>query len=90
LSFVVTCAILVRLTKVAQCDGAINCRDDVRKTNVNGRLGQDVSATHATLGADKPRSLEGEKDLLEIRLRKACALGNVANRGWSTGLGMKG
>jgi hypothetical protein len=79
LSFVIASAILVGLAKVTQCDGAINCRDDVGETNVGGWFSQHVSAPYASFRTHKSGSLEGKEDLLKIGLREACALGNVTH-----------
>ena len=45
-----------------------------------GIPGQDVAAADAALGPHEPGALEGEQDLLEVRLRQAGALGDVADR----------
>ena len=45
-----------------------------------GRAGQHVAAADAALRAHQPGALQGEQDLLEVRLGKAGALGDVAHR----------
>ena len=47
---------------------------------LRGVAGQDVAAADTALGAHQPGTLEGEQDLLEVRLGQAGALGDVAHR----------
>ena len=80
LTLVVTGAVLVRLAEVAERDRAVDGRHDVGEQDLLGRTRQDVAAADAALRADETGALEGEQDLLEIRLRQGGAIGDVANR----------
>ena len=55
-----------------------------------GVPGQHVAAADATLGAHQPGALEGQQDLLEVGLRQAGALGDVAHRRRAVGVGVEG
>ena len=56
----------------------------------SGRAGQHVAAADAPLGAHQPGALEGEQDLLQVRLGEAGALGDVAHRRRPVGVGVEG
>ena len=57
---------------------------------LGGGAGQHVAAADAALGAHQPGALEGEQDLLEVRLGQAGALGDVAHRRRSRLVGVQG
>ena len=47
----------------------------------SGAAGQHVAAAHAPLGAHEPGALQRQEDLLEVRLGKPGAIGDVPDRG---------
>jgi len=53
----VTGTVLVRFTEVAEGDRSVGCRDDVRESDLLWALGEDVTATDATLGLHESRTL---------------------------------
>ena len=90
LALVVAGAVLVRLAEVAERDRAVDGRHDLRQPDVLRVAGEHVAAADAALGAHQPGALEGEQDLLEVRLRQAGALGDVAHRRRAVGVGVEG
>ena len=80
LAFVVAGTVLVGLAEVTDHDRPVDRADDLRQRDLCGRPRQDVAPSHAPLGPDQTRTLEGEKDLLEVRLGEARALGDVTDR----------
>ena len=79
LSFVAAGAVLVRLSEIANRDRPVNGGDDLGQLDVFGILCENVTTTDATLRSNESRALQREKDLLEVRLRKTRAFGNVAH-----------
>ena len=53
----VTGAVLVRFTEVAEGDRSVGCCDDVRESDLLWALGEDVTATDATFGLHESRTL---------------------------------
>ena len=89
LALVVTGPVGVGLAEVACLDWAVHRADDLGQGDLRGVTGQDVPATHAPLGPHDPGALERQKDLLEVGLGQAGALGDVADRGRS-GIAVEG
>ena len=77
--FMVAGTVLVRFTEVAEGDRAVGCRDDVRESDLLWALGEDVTATDATLGLHESRALQHEQDLLEIGLGEPGSCSDVAH-----------
>ncbi len=67
--------------EVADGDRAVDGGHDLAQGDLAGLAGQHVAAAHAALRAHDAGALEGEEDLLQVRLRQAGALGDVAHRG---------
>ena len=72
---------VVRLAEVTGGDGPVDRRDDLGQRDLLGWPRQHVAATDAPLGAHQAGPLEGQKDLLEVGLGQAGAVGDVAYRG---------
>lgn len=89
LALVVARTVLVRLSEVAQRDGSIDGRDDFRESDLVWRPTEDVPATYTTLGANEAGTLEGEEDLLEVRLGQSSAFRDVSDRRWPSGVGVQ-
>ena len=83
LTFVVASTVLVRLPEVACRDRPVDGADDLTERDVTRRAGQHVTAADASLGANETGALQGEQDLLEIRLWQSRPLGDVPHRGRS-------
>jgi len=81
LSFVFASTVLVRRAKVSRHDGSVHGADYLTQGYGGGITRQDVSAPNAALGTNQASTLEGEKDLFKIRLRKSRSLSQVAYRG---------
>jgi hypothetical protein len=81
LALVVASPVLMGFAEVAGHDGAFYRADNLAEGDVLGRSGQHISTADASLGPDQSGALEGEKDLLEIRLRQAGAFRDVPHRG---------
>jgi len=79
LTFVVAGAVLVRLAEVADHDRSVNGAHDLAEGYLFRPAGKHVAAADAALGPDEAGALQCQQDLLEIRLRKARALGDVAD-----------
>ena len=90
LAFVVARPALVRLPEIANNDGPVHRGDDLAEGQPFGGTSQHVAASYAALGAHETRSLERQKDLLEVGLRQAGPLRYVANRRRCVRIGMKG
>ena len=88
-SFVIACAVLVRLTKITKRDWAVGCRDDLRKQDVLCWSSEHVTATDAALRFHESGALEDEENLFEVRLRQSRSRSDVTYRGWSTFVGME-
>ena len=80
LALVVAGSVLVGFAEVSRLYRSVDGADDLAERDVVRRSGQDVAATHASLGTNQARPLEGEQDLLEIGLRQTGALGYVPDR----------
>ena len=80
LALVVAGAVGVGLAEVAGHDRAVDGADDLGEADLLRVAGQDVAAADAPLRAHQTGALEGEEDLLEVRLGEARALGDVADR----------
>ncbi len=80
LAFVVTRAVLVGLAEVADDDGAVDGAHDLPEGDLRRIPSQHVAAAHTALGAHEAGALQGEQDLFQVRLGKAGALGDVADR----------
>ena len=77
----------MRLAEVAGHDRALHRADDLAERDVRRGAGQHVAAADPPLGAHQAGAFEGQEDLLQVGLREAGALGDVADRG---GLGLPG
>jgi hypothetical protein len=80
LAFVVAGAVGVRLAEVPEGDRAVDRGEDLGDADLLGGAREDVPATHAALRADQAGALQCEQDLLQVGLRQARALGDVADR----------
>ena len=85
LALVITRAVGVRLPEVAGGDRPVYGAHDLAERDLVRGPGEDVAAAYAALGAHQTGALEGEQDLLQVRLRKAGALGQIAHRRRSAG-----
>ncbi len=83
LSLMVACPIGMGFAKITDDDRTIDCADDRAQRDLLGRPGEHVAPANTALRGHDARTLEGEKDLLEIWLGEAGAFGDVADRGWS-------
>ena len=81
LALVVAGAVGVGLPEVAGGDGPVHGGDDLGQADLLGQAGQDIATPDAPFRAHQARSLEGEEDLLEIRLGQRRPLGDVPHRG---------
>ena len=70
----------VRVAEVAGHNRAVDCRDNLGQEDCRRLPGQDVAATDPTLRTDQASALQGQEDLLEIGLRKARLVGDLAHR----------
>ena len=61
--------------------GPVDRRHDLAEGDQARLPGEDVAAADAALRAHDAGALEGQQDLLEVRLRQPGALGDVAHRG---------
>jgi len=82
LALVVARAILVWRAEISGHDRAVDRADDLAQGDLFRQPGENVSASHAALGSDEPGAFECQQDLLQIRLRKARPLCDVADRSW--------
>jgi len=80
LTLVVARTVGVGEAEVTRGDGPVDGGDDLGEGDLLWRPGQYVAAAHAALGAHQASALEGEQDLLEVRLGKGGALCDVAHR----------
>jgi hypothetical protein len=69
----------MRLAKVAQGDGAINGRNNLREANIGWCLCEHVSAAYASFGTHKAGAFEGQKNLFEVGLGESRTVCNVTN-----------
>ena len=83
LALMVTCPVGVRFAEISECDGPINCREDLRKANVGGFASEYIPAPHTSFRTNNSCAFERKQDLLEVWLGECGALGNVSNRGWA-------
>ena len=79
LSFVVTRAVGMRLTKVSRHDRTIDGADNVRQADLLGGMGQDIAASHPTFRSHQTCAFEGEENLFEVWLGESGAFSNVAH-----------
>lgn len=89
LPLVIAGTVLMRLTEISEGDGTVDGGDDLAQPDLFWRSSKGVSASDAALGSDETRSLESQEDLLEIRLREGCSLGDVLDRRRAWIIGMK-
>ena len=80
LSLVVACTLLMRLAEIAECDRSVDGRDDLGESDLTRIACEHVPAAHAALGPHETGTLQGEQDLLQVRLGQTGALGDVTNR----------
>jgi len=80
LALVVAGAVLVRLAEIPGHYGAVDRADDLAQGDLFRRSCENIATPDASLGTDEPGAFEREQDLLQIRLRKACPLCDVADR----------
>ena len=90
LALVVARAVLMGLSEITERDGAVDGRDDLGETDLGGRSGEHVTATDAALGANEPRTLQREEDLLQVGLGESGPFGDVAHGGRPGVLAVKG
>jgi hypothetical protein len=80
LALVVARAVLVRLTEISGHYRAVDRADDLAQGDLFRRSCENITAPHAALGTDEPGAFEREQDLLQVGLRKASPLCDVADR----------
>ncbi len=90
MAFVVAGAVRVGLAEVTDGDRAVDRAHDVGQANLFGWAGQYVASADASLRTDQTGTLQRQKNLLKIRLRKTGALGNVTDRGRATLIRVEG
>jgi hypothetical protein len=81
LALVITGPVLMGFAEIAGDDRAFHRADDLTEGDVLGMPGQHVAASDPALRANQARALEGQEDLLQVRLGESGALGNVSHRG---------
>jgi hypothetical protein len=86
----ITGSIFVGLTKVTRDNWSIHGGDDLSQVYGLGFASQDVTAPHASFGANQTSPLERQEDLFEVGLGKAGAFSNVSNRGRGFAAAMQG
>ncbi len=79
LALVVAGAVLVGAAEVADHDRPVDGAHDLAQGDLLGIAGQHVAAPDAPLRPHEAGPLQGEQDLLEVGLREAGALGDVAH-----------
>lgn len=82
LALVVASAILVRWAEIPGHDRTVDGADDLAQGDLLRRSCENVAASYSALGTDETGAFERQQDLLQIRLRKARPLCDVADRGW--------
>jgi len=73
----------VGLTEVAESYRAVDCGDDLGKTNILWVARQDVATADAAFRLDQARALERQQNLFEVWLRERGSGGDVAHRSWA-------
>ena len=90
LTLVVARPVLMGFTEVAEGDGSIDGGDDLVQVYVAGRASQCVAPADAALGLHESRALQGQQDLLEVRLGETRSFRDVAHRGGAGRIGVEG
>ncbi len=80
MALVVACTVLMGFAKVAHHDGAIYRAHDLGQRDLIGWAGQYVPAAHPAFGTNQPGALEGQEDLLEVRLGEHGPIRDVSDR----------
>lgn len=80
LAFVIAGTVLVGFAEVARRNRPVDRRDDLGQRDGLRRASQNVTAAHASLGANKSRALKAQEDLFQIRLGETGTPGEVTNR----------
>jgi hypothetical protein len=80
LPLVVAGAVLVGLAEVARHDGSVHGADDLTEGDLRRRAGEYIAPADPALRSNEACALQGEENLLEVRLRQPSALGDVTNR----------
>lgn len=90
LSVVIAGPVLVRRTKIAQGNRAINSRNNVRQTNLRSRASQNVPASNSAFRFHQASTFKCQQDLLQIGLRKRRSFSDVTHRSRACRFGMDG
>jgi len=89
LPFMVTGAVLVRLTEVSESDRSVDRRNDLAQPDVLWCACEGVTAADTALGLHETGAFQSEEDLLQVGLRESCSFGDVLDRGRARIVGVK-
>ncbi len=89
LALVLTRPVLVRASEISRRDRTVDSGDDLPKRYLRRRPREHVPAPDAALGPHEPGALQGEEDLLQVRLREPRPVGDVPHGGGAELVGVE-
>jgi len=81
LAFMIAGSVGVRVTEVAQDNRTVDGSEDFSQVDLGRRASEHITAADASFGSNEAGALEGQQNLLQVRLGEAGALGYVSHGG---------